>query len=73
MNSSMPSEYAETINILQKSIERLEAENAELRLQLEAGFQEAVKQFSDNLQLSLEMGYVPSQYSTTHSMGLGPN
>jgi hypothetical protein len=69
----MPSEYNETIKILQQSIERLEAENAELRTQLEAGFEEAIKKFSASLQDSLDGGFSSSQYSSTQPMGLSPN
>lgn len=73
MNSSIPSEYKETIKILQKSIEQLEAENAELRAQLEAGFEEAVQKFSQTLHDSLDAGFSSNQYITTHPMGLSPN
>jgi hypothetical protein len=73
MNSSLPFEYNETIRILQESIERLETENATLRAQLEAGFQEAVRQFSASLHVDLDSSYDTAQFVNTQPLGLGPN
>jgi hypothetical protein len=73
MSSLLPSEFSETIKILQQSIERLEAENTALRAQLEAGFEEAVKKFSESLHDSLDGSFNTSQYSSTRPMGLEPN
>jgi hypothetical protein len=69
-SSALPSEFSDTISILQQSIERLEAENAGLRRQLEEGFEAAVKQFSDSLRDTLGEGSNSSQFSETHPMGL---
>jgi phage shock protein A len=72
MSSFSTSEFNETIKRLQQSIEQLKAENSELRTQLEAGFEEAVRKFSESLHESLDGGFSVSQYSSTQPMGLGP-